>query len=329
MAASLNVEVGRYGGRVPVSHLRIPAIVRGEPQTVATPRRVFSNAHTYHINSIAANSDGATFLSADDLRLNLWSLENAQLSFNIVDIKPPTLEELTEVITAADFHPQHSHLFMFSSSRGSIKLGDMREAALCDRHAKVLEEEEEDAVAKSYYSEIIASISDVEFSKDGRFVIARDYLSIKIWDLSMEGRGPVRVVPVHEQLRPRLNELYESDCIFDKFRVAASRDGRLMLTGSYNNCCKIYDTALGTETLIELSKARPKAPVTRRVQGGVGLGFGADDDGAGSAGGGAVEVDAGVDFGRKVLHCSWHPEEAIVAVAGLNNLFLFSSDVTP
>lgn len=103
--ASLNVEVGRYGGRVPVDSLRIPNVIQGDVQTVATTRRVYANAHAYHINSISSNADGQTFLSADDLRINLWSLDNAKLSFNIVDIKPPTLEELTEVITAADFHP--------------------------------------------------------------------------------------------------------------------------------------------------------------------------------------------------------------------------------
>ena len=31
-------------------------------------RRIFANAHTYHINSISVNSDGETYLSADDLR---------------------------------------------------------------------------------------------------------------------------------------------------------------------------------------------------------------------------------------------------------------------
>ena len=56
---------------------------------------------------------------------------------------------------------------MYSSSRGSIKLGDMREAALCDRRAKVFEEPEPDAdiAAKSYFNEIIASVSDIEFTK--------------------------------------------------------------------------------------------------------------------------------------------------------------------
>jgi serine/threonine-protein phosphatase 2A regulatory subunit B len=133
---AFNVEVGRYGGRVPVSSLRIPSLIHGEVQTVASCRRVYSNAHAYHVNSISVNPDGATFLSADDLRINLWSLDNAKLSFNVVDIKPPTLEELTEVITSADFHPSEPHTFMFSSSRGAIKVGDMREAALCDKRAK-------------------------------------------------------------------------------------------------------------------------------------------------------------------------------------------------
>src|ERR1700684_1742994 len=46
------------------------------------------------------------------------------------------MEELTEVITATEFHPTHCNQFMYSSSKSNIKLADMRESALCDRHAK-------------------------------------------------------------------------------------------------------------------------------------------------------------------------------------------------
>lgn len=60
-------------------------------------KRVFANAHTYHINSISVNSDQETFLSADDLRINLWNLEITEQSFNMVDIKPANMEDLTEV----------------------------------------------------------------------------------------------------------------------------------------------------------------------------------------------------------------------------------------
>ena len=37
------------------------------------------------------------YLSADDLRINLWHMEITDQSFNIVDIKPANMEELTEV----------------------------------------------------------------------------------------------------------------------------------------------------------------------------------------------------------------------------------------
>lgn len=50
----------------------------------ATARRVFSNAHTYHINSISVNSDLQTYISTDDLRVNLWNLEITDRSFSIL-----------------------------------------------------------------------------------------------------------------------------------------------------------------------------------------------------------------------------------------------------
>ena len=102
----------------------------------ASPRRVYPNAHTYHINSISVNSDQETYLSADDLRVNLWHLDITDQSFNIVDIKPANMEELTEVITAAEFHPTDCSHFVYSSSKGVIRLCDMRQSALCDKHAK-------------------------------------------------------------------------------------------------------------------------------------------------------------------------------------------------
>ncbi len=53
-----------------------------------------------------------------------------------MDIKPPNMEDLTEVITGAEFHPRECNLFVYSSSRGIIRLCDMRQSALCDRHCK-------------------------------------------------------------------------------------------------------------------------------------------------------------------------------------------------
>jgi serine/threonine-protein phosphatase 2A regulatory subunit B len=118
------------------SDLKLPRLTHHDTVVAAVPRRTYANAHAYHINSISVNSDGETFISSDDLRINLWNLNIQDQSFNIVDIKPANMEELTEVITAAEFHPLSCNWFMYASSKGTIKLADMRESALCDQHAK-------------------------------------------------------------------------------------------------------------------------------------------------------------------------------------------------
>jgi serine/threonine-protein phosphatase 2A regulatory subunit B len=56
---------------------------------------------------------------------------------------------------------------------------------------------------KSFFSEIIASISDIRFSRDGRYILARDYMTLKLWDLNMESR-PVATFQMHEHLRARV-----------------------------------------------------------------------------------------------------------------------------
>ncbi|XP_052486387.1 serine/threonine protein phosphatase 2A 55 kDa regulatory subunit B alpha isoform-like [Gossypium raimondii] len=87
--------------------------------------------------SLIIPSDGETFIPADDLRINLWNLEISNQSFNIVDVKPANMEDLTEVITSAEFHPTHCNMLAYSSSKGSICLIDLRQSAFCDPHAKL------------------------------------------------------------------------------------------------------------------------------------------------------------------------------------------------
>ncbi|EYC25265.1 hypothetical protein Y032_0012g1792 [Ancylostoma ceylanicum] len=51
----------------------------------AGPRGRYGNAHTHHVSSMSVDSDHS-FLTADDLRINLWHHEVTNESFNIVDI---------------------------------------------------------------------------------------------------------------------------------------------------------------------------------------------------------------------------------------------------
>ena len=49
-------------------------------------------------------------------------------------------------------------------------------------------EETEDPSDRSFFSEIISSISDVKFSNSGDLMISRDYLTVKVWDLRKENQ---------------------------------------------------------------------------------------------------------------------------------------------
>ncbi|KAI8474072.1 MAG: PP2A-twin subunit [Monoraphidium minutum] len=311
--------------------LRLPTVAGAELLLASRTKRVYANAHTYHINSISVNSDQETFLSADDLRVNLWNLEVTDQAFNIVDIKPQNMEDLTEVITSAEFHPRQCNVFAYSSSKGCIRLADMRGAALCDRHAKAFEEVDAHTGSKSFFSEIIASISDIRFSRDGRYILSRDYMTVKLWDLAMEA-APVATLSVHEPLRQRLCDLYENDCIFDKFDCCMNGDATHVASGSYSNSFRVFGAQSGAEGTLEATRD----PMRKRAAAGGGKGvnrfsmrakpapgLGGKRDPAAAAGGGGG--DAPCDYGSKLLHLAWHPEANVIACAASNSLYMYCS----
>ncbi|CAK9154374.1 unnamed protein product [Ilex paraguariensis] len=305
--------------------LRLPVVVTSnETSLVARCRRVYAHAHDYHINSISNNSDGETFISADDLRINLWNLEISNQSFNIVDVKPANMEDLTEVITSAEFHPTHCNMLAYSSSKGSIRLIDLRQSALCDSHCKLFEEQEAPG-SRSFFTEIIASISDIKFGRDGRYILSRDYMTLKLWDINMDS-GPVSTFQVHEYLRPKLCDLYENDSIFDKFECCLSGEGLRVATGSYSNLFRVFGCTSGSTeaTTLEASKnpmrrqvqnpSRPSrslsSSITRVVRrGSESSGFDANGN--------------SFDFTTKLLHLAWHPTENSIACAAANSLYMY------
>ncbi|XP_027124923.1 serine/threonine protein phosphatase 2A 55 kDa regulatory subunit B beta isoform-like isoform X1 [Coffea eugenioides] len=319
----LNNDMTFPPGGIP--SLRLPVVVTStETSLVARCRRVYAHAHDYHINSISNNSDGETFISADDLRINLWNLEISNQSFNIVDVKPANMEDLTEVITSAEFHPTHCNMLAYSSSKGSIRLIDLRQSALCDSHSKLFEEQEAPG-SRSFFTEIIASISDIKFAKDGRYILSRDYMTLKLWDINMDS-GPVATFQVHEYLRPKLCDLYENDSIFDKFECCLSGDGLRVATGSYSNLFRVFGCATGSTEAATLEAS--KNPMRRQVQtpSRPSRSLSSSITRVVRRGAESPGVDANgnsFDFTTKLLHLAWHPVENSVACAAANSLYMY------
>eukprot|EP01105_Mastigella_eilhardi_P009129 TRINITY_DN2171_c0_g1_i3.p1 TRINITY_DN2171_c0_g1~~TRINITY_DN2171_c0_g1_i3.p1 ORF type:complete len:325 (-),score=89.32 TRINITY_DN2171_c0_g1_i3:62-1036(-) len=154
----------------------IPHAVYGDPFVTANCRKLYNNAHAFAINSISLFSDQETFLSADDLRINLWNMGITNQSFNILDIKPADMQQLSEVITCAECHPLDCSLFAYATSSGYVHLVDLRARACCEKSTA---KEFFEPCASSFFSEILSSVSDMKFSRDGRYIVTRSFLQMK------------------------------------------------------------------------------------------------------------------------------------------------------
>ncbi|KAL1568228.1 hypothetical protein AAHA92_03622 [Salvia divinorum] len=295
-----------------------------EDASVSRSRKVYAHAHDFSINSISVNSDWETFLSGDDLRINLWNLEVSNQCFNIIDMKPLNMEDLIEVITAVEFHPSHCNLLAYSSSRGFIRLVDMRKSALCDHSATILKDEEFHG-QKSFFTEIIASITDMKFANDGRHILSRDFMNLKLWDMHMDS-GPVATIRIHENLRPKLADLYNNDAIFDKFECCVSKDHLNFATGSYSNILRVFSNGSGAEGVtIEASRnptRKPQGQTTSRPRrsslSNIARGFYRQVDGRG-----AESNEFSYDFNSKLLYMAWHPSTNLIACAAGSSLLMY------
>ncbi len=89
-------------------------------------------------------------------------------------------------------------LWLKDKKKTSLLSSDLLQCTMCFHCQKITAfcflfslvdfEEPEDPSTRSFFSEIISSISDVKFSHNGRYLMTRDYLTVKVWDLQMENK---------------------------------------------------------------------------------------------------------------------------------------------
>lgn len=153
----------------------------------------------------------------------------------------------------------------------------------------------------------LSFLTFVSFTRDGRYIYSRDYMTLKVWDVAME-RKPVKVIHINEKLRPMLCELYESDCIFDKFEVALSSSGDRMLTGSYGNQFSVWNRSGEREMCCSLGEEC--SPLT--------------SSGKGRSAAFCNQSFTSTDLDKKALHCAWNPQSNVIAIAAQANLYIYN-----
>ncbi|CAH8311658.1 unnamed protein product [Eruca vesicaria subsp. sativa] len=224
-------------------------------------------------------------------------------------------------------------MLAYSSSKGSIRLIDLRQSALCDSHSKLnilTNTRDKCRAAKANtahfcrFKEPEAAVSDIKFAKEGRYLLSRDYMTLKLWDINMDS-GPVSTFQVHEYLKPKLCDLYENDSIFDKFECCISGNGLRAATGSYSNLFRVFGVSPGsTETAtLEASRnpMRRHVPVPSRPSR---LGSIARVVGRARSESHGVDGNSNAfDYKTKLLHLAWHPNENSIACAAGNSLYMY------
>ncbi len=88
------------------------------------------------------------------------------------------------------------------------------------------------------------------------------------------------------------------------------------MTGSYSNFFRVHNIQNDTETILQADKSPFKSKPAAVVETKSKRLLTKKEE--------FNQVDA-LDFGKKIIHSSWHPKENIIALAATNNLFLFEA----
>lgn len=217
------------------------------PSVAATLRHTYSNAHQYNIHSVQVSCDSSTMFTCDDLRLLQWRFDHQTTStttnapasnscaVTTLDFRngPDEPEgehassgsgiprDIDELLTVCRTHPHHNQLLCLGSSKGLVRLYDLRCQSIADPQLTM----QRYGRKKSSLSEITDSILDAKFSRCGRYLITRDYLSVSMYDLYYP-RDAIVTYSVHPHLvsNVRLVSALKNESIFDSFSCDISPD---------------------------------------------------------------------------------------------------------
>lgn len=151
---------------------------------------------------MSTSSDGEHFISGDEVGINLWNINSNNVGYNLVNIAPPKMDDLLEVLTHCEFHPQDPMVYLYSSSRGYFSVADLRSQSAHLKYDCTDEETHENK-----FSEIVQSVSHASFTQDGCRIISRDYLFIRIWDIRQNSK-PLMKIKVSESIDANLQQAY-------------------------------------------------------------------------------------------------------------------------
>eukprot|EP01065_Artemidia_motanka_P046685 TRINITY_DN7138_c1_g1_i1.p1 TRINITY_DN7138_c1_g1~~TRINITY_DN7138_c1_g1_i1.p1 ORF type:complete len:514 (+),score=54.13 TRINITY_DN7138_c1_g1_i1:106-1647(+) len=293
------------------STLKMPSVRQVDRGMWHKEVRVYSQDHEYDVNSVSMSSNCENFITSDDLAIYLWDIGHSECSLRVVDRKPANIHDLNEVITATTYHPTHPSEFCSVTCQGVLAVYDLRCAMRLATASQTFHTPQKSG---EFLSSIANGYTHVQYSPCGNLMAARDYMSVSLWDKRSEA-APVQILPVHTHLKPRTTQLYETDCMFDKFEVAFNHSGQYVLSGSYRSEFAQFATDGSQSKLYQHMSCKPlDMPMCSSLRA----------HGCQPPSPDVPHQEA--DFRMKSLHIVAHPREDVVAVSNGSSVVLHSTD---
>jgi len=207
------------------------------PNIIPVLCKEYSKGHQrFFIHSLSSISDGETFISSDELMLNMWHLERPDSHFCLIDDLPEQddMVEVNRIITSAKADPELCYRFLYTTSVNEVNICDLRARCMQNRPQLILQSAIKASNMSPEVSRELQCITDADFALDGYRVVTRSFSSVRMWDLRYPSR-PNKTISVHENNPALFTELCNNGCLVDDFRVAVNRDATGVVTGSYDD----------------------------------------------------------------------------------------------
>ncbi len=91
-------------------------------------------------------------------------------------------------------HSTTDNLFLFGTNKGNLKLCDLRISSTSDTTASIFKNQYPGQ--KNFLTDYLTSYSSADFCKQGKYIVARDFLSIKVWDVC-NSKKPVNTILIN------------------------------------------------------------------------------------------------------------------------------------
>jgi serine/threonine-protein phosphatase 2A regulatory subunit B len=285
----------------------------------------FKSGNEHRLHSLTLSPDQENFVTGDEQSICLWNLErHGNPVYNLYErsVKRGCISD--EVVTSAKFS-QESPVFLFTTSRGQIKICDFRESSSFQDRASMQFALRGRKDGANLFDPWLNVVSDACFVPNSNHVLSRDYLSTKLWDLRMGDNTmivdshntakPIYSANVTDYLQSHLGDLHETDYRHDEFFLDVSPDGKHVATGSYNKSGHVQDIHATTSTSIvcKFNEQKDQSVGTLKV-------FDSKKRLI-SQRSGLTSAASSVDFRKRISLGSWKPQRAGEA-PGSNTLAL-------